>query len=251
MRTLFITLGLFIILAAGAVWFIKSPPTSLTATADGQDLPAPVPDPETYAVTVADIKFHREKLATEYRQARTDSERQKVIGSARSLLELTMPSLMRCWLGTPWDFNGIASEPGGGKVACGYFVSTVMRDAGFDVHRIRLAQQASQNILRTFLPRNQLHIKTATEYSDYMDIVRGKPHGIYIIGLDKHVGFLVHNDGGLRFIHSGGLLQRVVDESQAEAYSIQQSNYRVIGNLTGSDELIRKWLLNTPFPTHL
>ena len=251
MRSLLITLALFIALTAGAVWLIKYPPSTLQVKSEEKETPAPTPDPETYAVTVADIQFHKKKLAQKYSQARTDAERKQVIDSARSLLELTMPSLMRCWLGTPWDFNGIASEPGGGKVACGYFVSTIMRDTGFDVHRIRLAQQPSQNIILTFLPRNNLHIKTGTKYADYMNLVRQKPHGIYIIGLDKHVGFLVHNDDGLQFIHSGGRYKRVVDESQADASAIENSNYRVIGNLTTNDTLISKWLMNKPFPTHL
>jgi len=235
MRSLIASLSIFAILAAGVVWFLKYPPKQ--------------PDPQTYSVTVADVKSHREKLATQYRNARTQTERQQVIASSRALLELTMPSLMRCWLGTPWDFNGTATEPGGGKIACGYFVSTIMRDTGFDVQRISLAQQASQNILLTFLPRTQLKIHTGVAYTDYMDMVRKEPHGIYIIGLDKHVGFLVHNDEGLQFLHSGGLLKRVVDESQAEAYSIKKSHYRVIGNLTASDDLITKWLLKQPFTT--
>ncbi len=250
MRTLLITLALFIVLAAGAVWLIKFPPTSLMTTSDDKKSQTYVPDPEAYAVTVAEIKAHRQQLADEYQQARTEEDRQKVIESARSLLDLTMPFLMRCWLGTPWDFNGTATEPGGGKIACGYFVSTIMRDAGFNVQRISLAQQPSQNIILTFLPRSKLHIKTATKYSDYMDIVRRKNHGIYIIGLDKHVGFLIYNDHGLQFMHSGGVLKKVVCETQQEAYAIEHSNYRVIGNLTANDQLIKKWLSNKPFPTH-
>ncbi len=251
MRSLLITLGLFTLLALSATWLIKSPPSILQIKSKENQTPAPIPDPETYAVLIEDIQLHRNKLAQEYRKAETEAQRRQVITSAKALLELTMPALMRCWLGTPWDFNGIASVPGGGKIACGYFVSTIMQDTGFDVQRIRLAQQPSQNIILTFLPRKSLHIKTATKFTDYMHLVRNKAHGIYIIGLDKHVGFLVHNSDGLKFIHSGGVHKRVVDESQQNARAIEKSNYRVIGCLTNDDELIKKWLMNKPFPTHL
>lgn len=250
MRTFVASLIIFVMLAAGALWFLKHPASPLVEVPTETEAPCPVPDPETYAVTVEEIQLHRYKLAKQYSLARTEAERKQIIGSARALLELTMPSLMRCWLGTPWDFNGTASKPGGGKVACGYFVSTIMRDTGFAVHRIRLAQQPSQNIILTFVPRHKLQINVGVNYSEYMNLVRKKPYGIYIIGLDKHVGFLVHNQDGLQFIHSGGLLRRVVDETETDAYSIEKSNYRVIGNLTGNDELIIKWLIKEPFPTH-
>jgi len=250
MRALILCLLTFAVLAGGAVFFLYHPASPLAEKEVEVEAPVPIPDPETYAVTVEDIRFHREKLSKQYLAARTDAERKEVLASARALLELTMPSLMRCWLGTPWDFNGTASKPGGGKVACGYFVSTIMRDTGFKVQRIRLAQQPSQNIILTFLPRSELHIKVGVDFSDFMDSVRKKEHGIYIIGLDKHVGFLVNNDQGLQFIHSGGLLKRVVDEAQPDAYSIEASNYRVIGNISADENLLKKWLRNEPFPTH-
>lgn len=241
-----------ILLLGALAWLYRAEITQLAAKPPPSERPhppVPVPDPVTYAVLVDEIGYHRRKLANQYHAAETDAARKVVLQSAKNLLELTMPQLMRCWLGTPWDFNGTASTPGAGKVACGYFVSTIMRDAGFDVHRVRLAQQPSQNILRTFLPRNQLQITVEMDYHDYMQSMRMRPHGIYIIGLDRHVGFIVNNTAGVRFIHSGGVSHRVVNESEAEAQSIRNSHYRVIGNLTTNAELLRKWLLQKSFPT--
>lgn len=56
-------------------------------------------------------------------------------------------SLMPCWYGTPWDFNGCTADPGKGSIACGYFVTTVLRDAGLQLNRIRLAQSPSGIII--------------------------------------------------------------------------------------------------------
>ena len=34
------------------------------------------------------------------------------------------------WKKTAWDFNGTATKPGDGPIACGYFVTTLLRDIG-------------------------------------------------------------------------------------------------------------------------
>ena len=204
------------------------------------------PDPETYAVLIEEIHAHKTKLAQQYFLASTDDERNAVLQSAADLLELTMPALMRCWLGTEWDFNGTETTPGAGKIACGYYVSTIMRDCGFQIERIKLAQQASQTILLTFLPREDLSIQVGKDYKSYMQSFRERDHGIYIIGLDKHVGFIVYNEEGIRFLHSGGIHKKVVDEDEDKAWSIKNSDYRVIGNLTKNRELLRRWLQAEP-----
>ena len=158
--------------------------------------------------------------------------------------------MMRCWLGHPWDFNGIATIPGEGEIACGYFVSTIMRDAGFKINRIRVAQQPSQNIIRTFVDKREFfEIKTNTPYQEYVDDITKNYQGIQIVGLDKHVAFIVIKDGEMRFIHSGGLQKCVVDEGRNEAHSLENSNYRVISNISRNRNAIKKWILGKPFST--
>ncbi len=209
----------------------------------------PIPDPATYKVLIDEVNFHKSKLSEQYLYATSAAEKAEIIESARNLLELTMPALMRCWLGTKWDFNGTETVPGEGKIACGYYVSTVLRDSGFNIERIKLAQQASQNILLTFLSKDELSIKSGQNYERYMTSLRALDHGIYIIGLDKHVGFIINDKEGLHFLHSGGEKRQVVDEKKHSASSIKKSRYRVIGNLTKSDTLIEKWLTDQPFIT--
>ena len=147
------------------------------------------------------MNFHKNKLNEQYLNTTSEAE---IIESARNLLQLTMPALMRCWLGTKWDFNGTETVPGEGKIACGYYVATVLRDSGFNIERIKLAQQASQNILLTFLSKEELSIKSDQKDERYMKSLRSLDHGIYIIGLDKHVGFIINDKKGLHFLHSGG-----------------------------------------------
>ena len=203
----------------------------------------PQPDKERYAVLVSELDRWRVDLGGKYGKARTAEERKTIEHDARLILELIMPEMMRCWLGTPYDFNGTAEKPGEGKIACGYFVSTVIRDAGFRVNRYKLAQQPSENIMRTFLPSAACLLKVGKEYAAYADWVEAMPPGIYLVGLDTHVGFIVNKSDGMKFFHSSGSRPwAVVEEARENAGVLKRSNWRMIGGLSGDVGTIRTWL---------
>lgn len=208
----------------------------------------PAPDPERYEVLKSEAERWRQDLAARYRTASHQRGREEVIEEAEVFLRLILPDLMSCWLGTPWDFNGHCETPGGGEIACGYFVATVLRDAGFRVDRYRLARQPSQNILRTFLPTDELTLRVGVPYETFAGELRAMERGVRIVGLDTHVGFIVSRPGEFRFVHSSGSSPWcVVDEAEGEAEVLRRSNYRVQGNLTANREVIRKWLLGEEF----
>ncbi|NIP95758.1 MAG: hypothetical protein GWO24_20890 [Akkermansiaceae bacterium] len=211
----------------------------------------PEPDPETYTILSDKLEADRQLLGAAYKEAANNEQRAAILVKARTLLEDTLPRLMRCWLGTPWDFNGTAHEPGGGKVACGYFVSSVLQDAGFNVEWGPLAQQPSQNILGTFLPPQQMKIRVEMDYEQFLSELTRSGAGVYIVGLDSHVAFLVvTNEGKVRFIHSSGASPWcVVDESREEAKVLRSSRYRVSGNITANGEVLRNWILGSSFKT--
>ncbi len=201
------------------------------------------PDRPRYETLSAEIERWRVDLAAKYGRCRTDDERRAVLDEARGLLERTLPEMMRCWLGTPWDFHGTAEFPGEGKIACGYFVSTVLRDAGFRLDRYKLARQPSQNILRSFLPREALQLRVGVPYESFTAELAAAEPGIRIVGLDSHVAFLVTGGDGFRFIHSSGSAPWcVVDEGETNAEVLRRSNYRVHGLLTADRDLLRRWL---------
>ena len=250
-----ICLFLLGILAAGAFagWKYRDQVYSayLRATG-GLDVEATAkPDPDKYDRLIAEVAAKRLAFQKRYSQARTAAEISGVMDEARSFLEEKMPEMMRCWLGTPWDFHGTCQKPGSGKIACGYYVSTILRDAGFKVERVKMARQASQNILRTMLPKEKMHIRAGMGYEKFLDQVTARGAGIHIVGLDSHVAFLVvGKDGEVRFIHSSGAApKKVVDEDRKNADVLRRSKYRVIGNLTAHDDLIHRWLMGQSFPT--
>jgi hypothetical protein len=214
------------------------------------DQAAVVPDIERWDLLRKDMERWRLHYAREHRAATSEADKARVLVEARSLLEHSLPELMRCWLGTPWDFNGTAKTPGEGKIACGYFVTTVMEAAGFRVKRAQLAQQASQNILLSFLPQDALRLRVGVPYKTFRIETERSETGIYIVGLDTHVGFLVVKDQSYTFIHSSGSRPWcVVEEATAEAHVLERSNYRVLGNLTASEVMVKKWLHGEAFAT--
>lgn len=208
----------------------------------------PSPDRARYETLKEEMIRWRKELSGRYQRCRSEEERHAVLGEARTLLESALPEMMRCWLGTPWDFHGTAEFPGEGKIACGYFVSTVLRDAGFQLDRYKLARQPSQNILRTFLPRESLVLRVGVPYERFVAELADAERGIRIVGLDSHVAFLVGTGEGFRFIHSSGSSPWcVVDESAANAPVLRQSNYRVHGLLTADKGVLRRWLMGERF----
>jgi len=252
MRRLIILSALLIVIIAGAsLWFRESVQLVWSHHFSPVEKPAPKPDPETYATMIGDLERWRLELATRLAVARTPKEIIAVENDARIILEKALPEMMRCWLGTPWDFHGTAERPGDGRIACGYFVSTVLKDAGFRVNRYRLAQQPSENILRSFLPRESCKLNVGKPYDAFADELLTREPGIYIVGLDNHVAFLVVRPDGFRFIHSSGSRPWcVVDENRSEAKVLESSNWRMIGNLTADPAVIRRWLNAEKIPVH-
>lgn len=234
-------------LAAGAGWWFRGPLGGwMQRIPGGGEIgfpSSPKPDPKTYASLTRDLERSRKVLAARHAKAKTTGERAAVEADARIILENALPGMMRCWLGTPWDFNGTAKGPGDGKIACGYFVATVLKDAGFQVDRYQLARQPSENILRSFIPREACSLSVGKEYQAFVAEVGKREPGVYVVGLDTHVAFIVVRDGGFRFIHSSGSRPWcVVDESPAGAGVLQRSNWRMLGNLTADPAVLRRWL---------
>ncbi len=234
-------------LAGGAGWWFRAPLTALwQAMAGGvehglrQKLQ---PDPKTYAVLTKELERWRVDLAERYKKAKNAAERTAVEGDARIILEKALPAMMHCWLGTPWDFNGTAKGPGKGTIACGYFVATVLQDAGFRVDRYQLAQQASGNILQSFLAKDACALTVGEDYQAFASRMEEREPGIYIVGLDTHVAFLVVSGEGFRFIHSSGSRPWcVVDEGRTDAGALQRSSWRMLGNLTAEPAVLKRWL---------
>lgn len=155
------------------------------------------------------------------------SDRNKV-----SFVSYFADSLLPCWYGTPWDFNGTTEKPGEGSIACGYFVTTTLRDAGIPLQRIKLAQSASQVIIRKLCTKESIHIYSNAPLNQFVDAVSKMGYGLYIVGLDYHTGLLLNDGQQVWFIHSSYIKPaKVVCEKANESIVLNSSHYRIIGKI--------------------
>lgn len=96
-------------------------------------------------------------------------------------------SIIPCWYGTPWNFNGCTTEPGKGSIACGYFVTTVLKDAGLQLNRIKLAQQPSGIIIHQLCNRIKMFcnqpVQNLVEYVKKMTPAYILLVSIFMLGL--------------------------------------------------------------------
>lgn len=172
------------------------------------------------------------------------SGRDSILDEARrELISAVVDSIAPFWMGTPWDFNGTTEEPGEGMIACGYFVSTLLRDAGLKVERVKMAQQASEKIVKTLATKDLIKRFRNTEFPHFIDTMRNWGAGLYVVGLDYHVGFLHHDGEKVWFIHSSYIAPKcVIREPAGSSLILAASKYRVVGKISENDELVRKWL---------
>jgi hypothetical protein len=202
-----------------------------------------------YAAIRAEIRSEQAGLQARWQAAEDEAMRAAVIEAARMrVFHVIVHQLIPAWEGTPWDFWGTTQVPGQGQIACGYYVSTLLEHAGFEVERVKLAQQASEKIIKTFTEEEQIwRTSDATVERSLRPVVESGA-GIYIVGLDYHVGLLVNDGEQIRFCDSSYINpSAVLCQDPAEAFSYS-SRYRVIGKLLDDDMLVA-WLEGQALPT--
>ena len=191
------------------------------------------------------------KAAIEARRAALQAEfaldPATTVAEAREALTDAVFELLPHWEGTPWAMNGTTEVPGAGRIACGYLVSTVLRDAGLLVARVKLAQQASENIVMSVVDPAEIVRYRDTDVAEVLSEARTP--GIYVVGLDTHVGLLVVRDDEQRFCHASRTMNmEVLCEDAAQARALR-SHYVVVGRL--SDRAVEAWAAGAALPTVL
>jgi hypothetical protein len=198
---------------------------------------------KAYPALVASIETKRLKFDERWSTA-SATQQAPILIEARSFLEKTITEdLFPCWMGTTWDFNGVSQKPGGGAIACGYFVSTILRDAGYKVERAKLGQQASQIIIKTMTTDDQIKITSNSSMENMVQVFKNRGDGLYIVGLDSHTGFVTVKGDTITFVHSNYYTPpRAVSAEPLQGRNpFADSKYRVIGKLAG-DESVKRWI---------
>jgi hypothetical protein len=204
---------------------------------------------ESYASRLKSLAVERQRLAEEYRKAA--GNKQEILENARRVFVSSIAqNIFPSWYGTDWDFNGVTETPREGKIACGYFVTTVLRDAGLRLNRVSLAQQASENIIKSLTAASFIKRFHDAPIEKFVDEVKKSGPGLYVVGLDIHVGFILNSGEEVYFLHSSYVEpSEVIREKAVESPILRSSRYRVIGKISADDQLMTKWLNQTAIPT--
>jgi len=208
----------------------------------------------TYQLTTAELENHQKNyrhLKKEISKTRlhlknrTDIDEVKKLKLAEDYIsKILIDSVFEYWEGTQWDFNGYTETPKKGLVACGYYVSTPLRDIGVQLNRFKVAQKSASGIVKQLCNPNS--IKTFNDLEKlitYLEEIENEE--ILILGLSNHVGFIFKRNDESYFAHSNYIGSKGVEKEKLKtSLAINASNIYVIGQLTKHQAFVKKWLEN-------
>ncbi len=151
------------------------------------------------------------------------------------------------WYGTPWSFGGHTAVPNQGKIACGYFISTTLRDMGINLNRYKLAQKSpiDEAIIISCGSAIYSVVQESPEKA-FEEIDHLTKEGLHFIGFDTgHVGYLLKRKGELFLIHSnylspGSVCMELLKESRVFK---SFSKFHLV-DISNNNVLIQLWLDN-------
>lgn len=150
------------------------------------------------------------------------------------------------WYGTRWSFYGNSVTPGDGSIACGYFVTTTLSHVGVPLNRVKLAQCASEEMIKNLVQKQNIYHFNNIGLSAFIKGVKQKGKGLYIIGLDNHTGYIfINEEYEVSFIHSSGRFPFcVINENAAKSIVLEKSAYKVVGKISDDELFLKNWLMN-------
>jgi hypothetical protein len=161
-------------------------------------------------------------------------------------------------MGTPWhmgeDDDATMPQQEGKRISCSMFVTAVLMNAGLQLdNRKNWADSRALYIQRSLAPEpKDVHRYFSIPPRELAEKLGKLEDGLYLIGLNCHVGFVVIQDSEVRFVHSNYVdpEEGVVDEPLAESQAILNSQPvgYWITPVFQDDRLIEFWLEGRPVP---
>lgn len=192
----------------------------------------PVLDKTQYKFELDTIKTLRASLAKE-----RDLKKLK-----RLFVKNMSRKIFPYWYSTKWDFNGTTQKPQEGSIACGYFVTTTLLHMGVKINRVKMAQCASEEMIRSLTTKKNIYHLSGLSLIEFEKKLIQLGTGLYIIGLDNHTGYLLISEEGNFFIHASGWFPfKVVKDKLSESKVVGRSKYRVVGKISDDEQFLKNW----------
>lgn len=195
---------------------------------------------QTYFEIITNIETRRTELSSIYSST---ENKDSVINIAQEFLFYKIVNeIFSAWYNTKWDFNGTTTTPQKGSITCGYFVTTVLEHAGFKLPRVKWAQLDSETMILKLNSNVKRFSKRPVQ--EVINYIESSGKGLYLVGLDIHVGFIVNDGNEISFVHSNYYKPEigVMKESLIGKNPLADSRYRVVGKILHKT-MIEKWLL--------
>ena len=180
-----------------------------------------------YNATKSNMDNLRTRLKRRYDLITDPNERTNFIDSIAGIFTSNLLNqIIPYWYGTEWDFEGHTATPNSGQIACGYFVSTTLKDMGLKLNRYRLAQ-ADPLTEAKFIAIDSANLEEfdTEDFNNLTDLLNGIKDGLYFVGLDNHVGYFYKKDNKNYFIHSNYIDGKVMIEKAENSYAFSSSKY--------------------------
>lgn len=203
-----------------------------------------IPDLQKLSIVNKSVAYETIKQEIETQRNQMGAKNLQIDSIRKIFEESLVNKIIPFWEGTEWSFEGHTSKPKSGKIACGYFVSTTLRDIGLNLNRYKLAQQSPINEARSLSLDTE--IKEISEQSKADNILAIKKYlkeGIHFIGFDEsHVGYILKKEGELYLIHSNYIHAVGVEIEHIEESEVFDS-YRkyYIVQLSTNERLLNYW----------
>ncbi len=202
---------------------------------------------KSYREVLKEVDGLRKSLRKKYLSKKTKQEKNIFLDTVMIEFSNTLVHrIIPYWYGTKWDFDGHTSKPKEGKIACGYFLSTTLRDMGLVINRYTLAQQSPiSEALTIALEKTYFTDITFELFASNNTVVKrikrlGK--GLYFAGIgDNHVGYLYITKEGIFLIDSNCIHEKVTFEEIEKSIAFLDRKY-YIAEITGNHSLALKWL---------
>jgi len=197
----------------------------------------------TYTSLNDSLKQSKTAIALAYKNEKDNGKDSVINNTKQILLDIIVNQYFNFWYHTPWSFYRQTKTPKKGTIACGYFVTTVLFDAGFNIPRVAWAKLPSEVFIKkmtTDLIRfRSANIDSITKY------IKNKKDGLYIVGLDCHVGFIYKLNNKIQFVHSSYYKPEigVLSENLNTDNPLKNSKYVVIGQIL-TNKNITDWIEN-------
>ena len=202
-----------------------------------------------YASLVKEIDQKRKSFEKWHSEAASVKDKKDILEEARRyVFDVAVNKLLPFWYGTRWEFYGKSNVPRKNAIACGVFVSTTLNHAGFKFKRMGLGIQTAENIIKNLVyDNNRIKRFSKKPIEHFVKMIQTMGDGLFIVGLDNHVGLIVNINDEVQFVHSSNYEYEVLSEKPETDNPLNASKYRVVGKLL-SNAMIEKWVLGKTFP---